>query len=46
MPVRTTAPGTYEVVRDFPMDGFAEEKLRSTNDELVAERDTVAELMG
>ncbi|MAG57102.1 MAG: malate dehydrogenase [Planctomycetes bacterium] len=45
VPVRTTGNGTYEVLRDFPMNDFAQEKLRITNDELVGERDTVAELM-
>ncbi|MGI9539131.1 MAG: malate dehydrogenase, partial [Miltoncostaeaceae bacterium] len=47
VPVRTTAPGEYEVVREgFDHDAFCEEKLGITNDELVGERDTVAEMLG
>lgn len=45
VPVRTTGNGTYEVIKDVAQDAFAQEKLRITNDELVGERDTVAELM-
>ncbi len=45
VPVRTTGNGTYEVVKGFEHGAFAEEKLRATNDELVAERDTVADLL-
>jgi malate dehydrogenase len=45
MPVRTTAPGTYEVVKSFPMDDFAKAKIAATNAELVGERDTVKELL-
>jgi len=46
VPVRTTAPGTVEVVRDFEHDDFARAKLTATNEELVAERETVSELVG
>ncbi len=45
VPVRTTGDGTYEVIGDMPQNGFAQEKLALTNDELVGERDTVAELL-
>jgi malate dehydrogenase len=46
MPVRSTAGGGYEVVENFAMDGFAKARIAKTNDELVAERDTVKELIG
>ena len=44
MPVRSTATG-YEVVTDYQMDDFAKSKIKITNDELVAERDTVKEML-
>jgi malate dehydrogenase len=46
MPVRTTAPGAYEVVTDYEMDEFAKSKIAATNKELVEERAFVAELIG
>ena len=47
VPVRTTAPGTYEVVREgFEHDDFAKEKIRITDAELVEERETVKEMLG
>ena len=47
VPVRTAAPGTFEVIRDgFEHDDFAREKLSVTNAELVEERDTVREMLG
>jgi malate dehydrogenase len=46
MPVRTVAPGEYEVVRDFEHDDFARAKLAATNAELVSELEEVAELLG
>jgi malate dehydrogenase len=45
MPVRSLAGGDYEVVDAFDMDDFAKSKLKITNDELTAERDTVKELI-
>ena len=45
VPVRTTGNGTYEVLRDMPHSAFAKEKLKLTNEELVGERDTVADLL-
>ncbi len=44
LPVRTTADG-YEVVEDLSMDAFATAKIKATNDELVSERETVAEML-
>ncbi|MEM6332364.1 MAG: malate dehydrogenase [Planctomycetota bacterium] len=46
LPVKTTAPGVCEVIEGLDMDAFAEQKIKATNDELVAERDTVAEMLG
>jgi malate dehydrogenase len=45
MPVRSTATG-YEVITTYEMDDFAKSKFNITNDELVAERDTVKEMLG
>jgi malate dehydrogenase len=44
LPVRTISPGSYEVLRSLPMDEFARGKIAITNQELVAERDTVLEM--
>jgi malate dehydrogenase len=41
MPVRTTAPGVYEVIKGLPMDEFAKSKIANTNKELVEERQAV-----
>ena len=47
VPVRTTAPGTYEVVTSgFDHDDFAKSKVAKTNAELVEERETVSGLLG
>ena len=46
MPVRTVAPGAYEIVTDFVHDDFARRKLAATNDELAGERELVAEMLG
>ena len=46
MPVRTTAPGEYEIIKDQPIDDFSRAKIQITNDELVSERDTVADMLG
>jgi len=45
MPVKTTSPGSYEVIKDLPMDDFAKQKLAATNAELVGERDTVKSML-
>lgn len=45
MPVRTTSPGSFEVITDFSMDGFANEKIAITNQELVSEREMVQEML-
>ena len=45
MPVKSTGTG-YEVVTSYDMDDFARSKIKITNNELVAERDTVKEMLG
>jgi malate dehydrogenase len=41
MPVKTTTPGSYEVIKGLPIDDFAKQKIAATNKELVEERQTV-----
>jgi malate dehydrogenase len=45
MPVRTTTPGSYEVITTYAMDDFAKSKLATTNKELVEERAFVADMI-
>jgi malate dehydrogenase len=45
MPVRTTTPGSYEVITSYAMDDFAKAKIAATNKELVEERAFVAEMI-
>lgn len=46
LPVRTTSPGSYEIIEGHAMDDFAKTKIAATNAELVSERDVVADLLG
>ncbi len=46
VPVRTTAPGSYEVVENQPIDDFSAAKIKITNDELVGERELVKDMLG
>ena len=46
MPVRTAAPGQYEVIKGLAMDDFAKQKIAKTNEELVGERETVKGMLG
>jgi malate dehydrogenase len=46
MPVRTTTPGSYEVITDYSMDDFAKSKIAATNKELQEERAFVASMIG
>lgn len=46
MPVKTTAPGTYEIITGIELDEFAKSKIAATNKELVEERSMVADLVG
>jgi malate dehydrogenase len=41
MPVRTTSPGSYEVIKGLPIDEFGKSKIAATNKELVEEREAV-----
>jgi malate dehydrogenase len=45
VPVRTTTPGSYEVVTDYAMDDFAKSKIAATNKELAEERAFVADMI-
>jgi malate dehydrogenase len=45
VPVRTTTPGSYEVVQGFDQNDFGQEKIALTNDELVSERETVSDML-
>jgi len=45
MPVKTTSPGSYEVIKGLPMDDFAKQKIAATNKELVDERQTVKAML-
>jgi len=45
LPVRTTTPGSYEVIQGYAMDDFAQSKLAATNKELVEERSFVASML-
>ena len=45
LPVKTTTPGSYEVIKGMPLDEFAKEKIAATNRELVEERDAVKDMI-
>ena len=45
LPVRTTTPGSYEIIQGYSMDDFAKSKLAATNKELVEERSFVASML-
>lgn len=46
LPVKTTTPGSYEVITTYAMDDFAKQKIAATNKELADERAMVAEMLG
>ena len=46
LPVKTTTPGSYEVIKGLAMDDFAKTKIAATNAELVGERDIVKSMLG
>jgi len=46
LPVKTTAPGTFEVLTGFEMDEFAKSKIAATNKELADERAMIADMLG
>ncbi len=41
MPVKTTSPGSFEVIKRMPLDEFAKQKIAATNAELVGEREII-----
>lgn len=45
MPVRTTTPGSYEVVTGYEMCDFCKERIAITNKELVDERAAVVDML-
>lgn len=45
LPVKTTTPGNYEVIKGLSMDAFAKQKIAATNAELVGERDIVKTML-
>lgn len=45
LPVRTTTPGSYEVIKGLPMDDFAKQKIAATNKELTDERAVVKDML-
>ena len=45
LPVKTTTPGSYEVIKGLPLDEFAKQKIAATNKELVDERNTVRDML-
>jgi len=45
LPVKTTTPGNYEIITNLPMDDFANQKIATTNAELIAERDIVKNML-
>lgn len=45
LPVKTTTPGSYEVIKNLPMDDFAKQKIAATNKELTDERETVKSML-
>jgi malate dehydrogenase len=46
LPVKTTSPGSYAVIKGLPMDDFAKQKLAATNKELFEEREAVKDMLG
>jgi malate dehydrogenase len=45
MPVKTTTPGSYEVIEGYDMCDFCKEKIALTNKELVEERAAVLDMI-
>jgi malate dehydrogenase len=45
-PVRITAPWSYEIVQGLSLSDFAQAGLAKTRDELLSERDAVADMLG
>ena len=45
VPVVTTDPGSYDIIKHYSMDDFAKAKIAATNKELVDERSFVADMI-
>ena len=45
LPVKTTSPGSFEVINGLPLDDFAKQKIAATNKELAEERAFVADML-
>ena len=45
LPVRTTTPGSYEVITGYEMCDFCKERIAITNKELVEERAAVVDML-
>jgi len=45
LPVKTTTPGSYEVIKGLALDDFAKSKIVTTNKELTDERETVKAML-
>lgn len=46
VPVRTTTPGSCEIITGYAMDDFAKDKIAATNKELTDERAMIADMLG
>ncbi len=46
LPVKTTTPGSFEVITGLEVTDFAKQKIANTNNELTSERDTVKDMLG
>lgn len=46
VPVKTTTPGSYEVIKGYEMCDFAKSKIKITDDELTSEKETVKDMLG
>jgi len=46
VPVRTTTPGSVEIITGYAMDDFAKARIAATNQELFEERAMVADMLG
>jgi len=46
MPVKTTSPGSYAIIKGLALDDFAKQKIAATNAELTGERDVVKGMLG
>ena len=45
-PVRVDGEGNYEIVENLELNDFAKAKVQTTKEELLSEREVVADLLG